>query len=279
MSNIEYLGFAGLGNPVEMPIEPKNARITSVWLDGDVVDGCIFTEACWFVTEFEEKGMYRHHSDKLMTFIGSDPDDHENLNAEIELWIENDRLVFDRTSIVFVPAGTAHGKMIVRNLTKPIIYYTCHMNSSYYEATPAEATAAPGTYNRNRIEKYAPVDGYLPPAPEGFLTRLLWIDGQKLKGAPYMESVWFHTTNDTGPETHVHDFDEVIGFIGSNPDSPQDLGAEIRFFLDGDEATITKNCIAYVPRGTAHSPLLVPRLNSPIIHFSGGNGGSYARKV
>ena len=92
-----------------------------------------------------------------------------------------------------------------------------------------------------------------------------------------MESVWFHTSNDTGPETHVHDFDEVIGFIGSDPENPQDLGAEVHIFLGGEEATITKNCIIYVPRGIAHSPLLVPRLDSPIIHFSGGNGGSYAR--
>ena len=93
-----------------------------------------------------------------------------------------------------------------------------------------------------------------------------------------MESVWFHTSNDTGPETHAHDFDEVIGFIGSDPENPEDLGAEVRFFLGGEEATITRNCIIYVPRGTAHSPLLVPRLNSPIIHFSGGNRGSYERK-
>jgi hypothetical protein len=278
MSNVRYLSFAGMGNPVKMSFEPADARIQSVWLDGNVVEKCIFAEACWFVKPCEESGMYRHNSDKLISFIGSNPDDHENLNAEIELWIENDRLVFNQSSIVFVPAGAAHGRMTIRNLKKPVLCYSCHMNSSYYEAIPAEATAEPGTYNNNRVEKYAPVNGYLPPAPEGFLTRLLWIDGQKLKGAPYMESVWFHRKNDTGPEEHSHDFDEIIGFLGSDPHKPDALNAEIRFFLGNEEITILKSCIIYIPRGLKHSPIIVPKLDRSIIHFSGGNGGDYIRK-
>jgi hypothetical protein len=278
MSNIKYISTAGMGNPVKIPAEPKDARLQSVWLDGNVVEGCIFAEACWYVKPCTDKEMHKHNSDKLISFIGSDPGDHENLNTEIEMWIENDRLVFDRTSIVFVPAGAAHGRMTIRNMTKPVMCYTCHMNTSYYKAIPSEATAVPGIYKNNRVEKYAPFSGFLPPAPEGFLTRLLWIDGQKLKGAPYMESVWFHTKNDTGPEAHSHDFDELIGFLGSDPGNPGKLNAEIRFSLGGEELTITKSSIIYVPRGISHSPLLVPKLDRSIIHFSGGNGGDYIRK-
>jgi hypothetical protein len=278
MPNSKYLGLAGLGKPIIKPFEPRDGRRQSVWLDGSVVHGTIFAEAFWFVKPCKETEMRMHTSDELMIFIGNDPDDHENLNAEIELWIENDRLVLDQTSIVFIPAQAAHGRIEVRNLKKPVLCYSCLMNSSYYEAFPAKAVAAPGTYINNRVEKYAPINGYLPPAPEGFLTRLLWIDGQKLNGAPYMEAVRFHTTNDTGPEAHAHDFDELIGFLGSDAENPENLNAEVRFFLDGEELAFDKSCIIYVPRGVTHSPLLVPRLDRPIIHFSGGNGGGYARK-
>jgi hypothetical protein len=278
MLNSKYLGLAGMGKPVIKPFEPIDGRRQSVWLDGNVVKDTIFAEAFWFVKPCQETGMRMHNSDELMIFIGSDPDDPENLNAEIELWIENDRLVFDQTSIVFIPAQAAHGRIKVGNVKKPVICYSCLMNSSYYEAFPAKATAAQGTYGNNRIEKYVPVSGFLPPAPEGFLTRLLWMDGQKLKGAPYMEAVRFHTKNDTGPEAHSHDFDEIIGFLGSDPEHPENLNAEVRFFLGGEKLTFDKSCIIYVPRGVTHSPLLVPRLDRPIIHFSGGNGGDYARK-
>ena len=107
------------------------------------------------------------------------------------LYLENDKLVLTQTSIVFVPAGVAYGRMRIKNLKKPVFHYTCHTNTDKYEAFPAEATAAQGAYAESWVEKYAPVDGFLPPAPEGFLTRLLWIDDKKLSGAPYLESVWF----------------------------------------------------------------------------------------
>ena len=50
----------------------------------------------------------------ILVFIGSDLEDPENLNAEIELWLENDRLVLTKTCIVFIPAGIAHGRMEVK---------------------------------------------------------------------------------------------------------------------------------------------------------------------
>jgi len=184
-------------------------------MDKKLINGCIFGNANWIVKPFKQEGIYKHNSDVLLMFIGANNIDPENLNAEIELWIENDELFLTRTCIVFIPAGVAYGNMEVRNITKPVFNYICHINTDTYEEIPAEATAATATYACNWVEKYDPVDGRLPAAPEGFLTRLLWIDDKKLSGAPYLESVWFNTPNDTGPEKHTHDFDEVLGFFGS----------------------------------------------------------------
>jgi hypothetical protein len=159
-----------------------------------------------------------------------------------------------------------------------MIHYTCQIDTDTYEEIPAEATAAKGTYANNRVEKYEPVDGKLSTAPEGLMTRLLWIDARKLKGAPYMEAVWFRKTNHAWPEEHAHDFDEFLGFIGTDPEHPDQLGADLQFFVDGEAFTITKSCIVYVPRGVKHSPIELPKLTRPIIHFSGGNGGNYKRE-
>ena len=169
--------------------------------------------------------------------------------------------------------------MKIRNLKKPFFQYTCHTNTDKYEEFPAVATAPRGTYADSWVEKYAPVDGRLPPAPEGFLTRLLWIDDKKLKGAPYLEAVWFHTVNDTGPETHTHDFDEIIGFFGGNAEHPEELNAELSFQIGDETVTFNKSCLLYLPRGVPHSPILVPKLERSIIHFSGGNGGDYIKKA
>jgi len=278
MSNIKYFAFAPEGSPQKFGIEPKDANIQVVNMDSDFFKGCIFGNASWFLKPLKWNGFFKHQSDELLVFIGSDPNDPENLNAEIELWIENDNLVLTKTSIVFVPAGTAHGHLEVKNVKKPLFHYICHINNDKYEELPAEATAAKGTYTNNWVERYAPVDGKLPEAPEGFLTLLLWIDGKRLSGAPYLEAVWFHTVNDTGPETHTHDFDEFIGFFGTDTEHPEALGAELSFFIGGETIPVTKSCLVYIPRGVEHSPILVPKMDRPIIHFSGGNGGDYVRK-
>ena len=278
MSSKKYFSFSNQSTPLQNTIEPKDAVRPIVCLDGDIVKDTIFYQASWLMKPFEQTGLYKHNSDKLMIFIGSDPSDHENLNAEIELWIENDKLTLTETCIIFVPKGTAHGRMTAKNITKPVIHYSCLMNSSYYNEEPAEATAPVGTYADYKVEKYAPVDGFLPPAPEGFLTRLLWLDGVKLKGAPYMEAVWFHTDNDTGPENHFHEFDELIGFLGSDPEHPEELNGELTILIDDETVRFTNSCVVYIPRGVTHSPILVPKLDKPIVHFSGGNGGDYARK-
>lgn len=279
MSNTKYFVFAPQDSTPKFNIEPNEAHVQVVRMDSDLIKGCIFGNASWFVKPLKWDGFFKHNSDKLLMFIGGDHTDPENLNAEIELWIENDKLVLTQTSMVFVPAGVAHGRLKIRNLKKPVFHYACHTNTDKYEAFPAEATAPKGTYANHWVEKYAPVDGRLPPAPPGFLTRLLWIDDKKLSGSPYLEAVWFHTTNDTGPESHTHDFDEIIGFFGDDAEHPEELNAEISFLLGGETVSFTKSCLLYIPRGVSHSPLLVPKMDRSVIHFSGGNGGDYIKKA
>ena len=278
MTNAKYFAFAAPGAKGVIAPVSGDSRKEIVTMDHAFFKGCIFGNANWMVKPSKREGYYKHRSDVLLMYIGCDDKDPEKLNAEIELWIENDKLVLTTTSIVFIPAGTAYGKMEVKNISKPVFNYMCHVNTDTYEEIPAKPTASPGTYANNWVEKYAPVDGKLPSAPEGFLTLLLWIDGKKLSGAPYLEAVWFHTPNDTGPENHSHDFDEFIGFFGSDPQHPDELGAELTFEIGDEVISVTKSCLIYIPRGIAHSPILVPKLERPIIHFSGGNGGDYIRK-
>ena len=93
----------------------------------------------------------------------------------------------------------------------------------------------------------------------------------------YSECHWVWGLNDKakpGPDvkTHVHDFDEVLCFIGSNKEDPTDLGAEIEIWIDGKKYIITKTCMIYVPRGTKHLPLRFLKINRPFIFATHGNG-------
>jgi hypothetical protein len=104
------------------------------------------------------------------------------------------------------------------------------------------------------------------------LLRLLWMDDTKVKGASfYMECIWLwegKTTSGTTEEPHVHDFDEVIGFISTDPDNPRELGARMEIILGDETHFLTKSCLVHVPAGMKHCPLTFRKVNRPVFFFT-----------
>jgi hypothetical protein len=64
---------------------------------------------------------------------------------------------------------------------------------------------------------------------------------------------------------HVHDFDEITTFFGTNPDDPFDLGGEIEIYLDNERHIITKSSAIYLPKGLKHNPWWINKIERPII--------------
>ncbi|MDR2090009.1 MAG: hypothetical protein LBP73_11735 [Clostridiales Family XIII bacterium] len=277
MSGTQYFYLAKKEENPEADAAREEARSRFLRMRSGDIGGIVWGGASWYRKPFRDEGLIRHKADKLIFFIGSDPKDAENLHATFKLRIENDLLTLTHTCVVFIPAGVAHGELSADRVDKPVLCCSSLIGTGDCGEEAAEATAPAGTYAGQAVERYEPTDGKLPGAPEGFLTLLLWLDGRKLPGAPYVEAVWFNQTNDTGPAPHEHEFDEFIGFIGSDPAHPEELNAEVQFHIGGDAVTVTKSCLVYIPRGVRHSPILVPRMERPIIHFSGGVGGDYKR--
>jgi hypothetical protein len=111
------------------------------------------------------------------------------------------------------------------------------------------------------------------------MTRLLWLDSEVLKGAFYMDFVWYHAASDSGPGPHTHDFDEVLGFLGTDPKNPKELGGEIELWLDDEKYSLTHTCLVFAPRGLRHCPMIARKVTTPFIHFTTGNGGTYEKSV
>ena len=76
---------------------------------------------------------------------------------------------------------------------------------------------------------------------------------------------------------HSHDFDEILGFFGSNKENPRELDAEIELWLEDEKYIIDKTALVFVPRGMNHLPLYFRRIGSPVLFFTVGNGTSYTR--
>jgi hypothetical protein len=69
-----------------------------------------------------------------------------------------------------------------------------------------------------------------------------------------------------GGETHSHEFDQVLFFIGADPTNIRDFDAEIEMFLgDKFEPFNYATCIQ-IPAGTVHAPVIVKKVNKPFVY-------------
>jgi len=100
------------------------------------------------------------------------------------------------------------------------------------------------------------------------LNHIFDLNDAVVKGAFHVHCAWVSPGPNPGVYgAHTHPHDEVIGFIGTNPEDPTDLGAEAELWMDDEKYIITKSFLAFIPRGLKHCPLTVRDVKRPIFHF------------
>jgi hypothetical protein len=125
----------------------------------------------------------------------------------------------------------------------------------------------------------ASYDGKPKDIPPGGAARLFWIDDYVAKGSFHVQCVWCLKASDGSIErAHTHDFDEVISFLGTDPEHPYDLGGEIEIWLDDEKYVINKSCLVFVPKGLKHCPLSITRMDRPFLHFVATSSKLYDQK-
>jgi mannose-6-phosphate isomerase-like protein (cupin superfamily) len=112
-------------------------------------------------------------------------------------------------------------------------------------------------------------------------THLMNVDARRLKDFFYVDCYWlWQGASDTKVETpHTHNFDEVIGFVGTNENDPYDLGGEITIWLDNDETILKRTSLIFIPAGTSHCPIQFNRIERPIFYVIISPKGIYSRSA
>ena len=115
--------------------------------------------------------------------------------------------------------------------------------------------------------------------------KLLSLDDYVLKGSFYTEAVWMWPggpevyPETAEPNSHAHDYDETLGFFGTDLKNPYDLGGEIEFWLEDEKFILIRSCLIFVPKGMYHCPLVIHKVDLPIFHFGAGPGGAYTQEL
>ena len=124
----------------------KAGRKRIHWLDGNNMPGAFQINTAWYyeanheymdqwAKEMGDKGTvgkpHVHDVGELLCFYGSNPNDPYDLGGEVEIWIEGEKHILTRSSLIFLPAGTYHLPLYVNKVDRPILHFSLLLNSEY----------------------------------------------------------------------------------------------------------------------------------------------------
>jgi quercetin dioxygenase-like cupin family protein len=243
-----------------------------LWIDNNIVKGSFQMNCCWYLGTREGSPItHSHDVDEIIGFFGNNPDDPWDLGGKIEFWIDNEQFIIHKSALFFVPAGVKHCPLFIRRVDRPMIHFSVVTSSEYImKESGWKATSASGYYN------YLVTDLKMPQEKQSiekdynkYARRILWMDENVVPGAFHMNTAWYLKPAQTLEKTpHVHAKGEIIGFLGSDPNKPEDLNGEVEIWIDGEQHLITRSAMVFIPGGVKHCPLILRRVDRPIFHYT-----------
>jgi hypothetical protein len=104
-----------------------------LWLGDALVKGAFYMECVWIWKKSEGKGPepHKHDYDEVLAFFGTNPDDIHDLGGELEIYIEDERHVSDKSCLIYIPKNTMHCPLRTLRLDRPIIHFVVGTKGAY----------------------------------------------------------------------------------------------------------------------------------------------------
>jgi hypothetical protein len=269
-----------IDNPIRSNLEGKNQGQLLTYASDSQIPGLKYYARIRWITGMpepvQEDRKLVSDSDKIVLFWGNDYKDPENLGGDIEFQLDGTSLGFNRSTSIFIPAGVSHGPAIWKNYETPHMEMTILINRGNLEGiTPADEV--PELKHVPDPEKYIvrkPAYEVVAPTPtkNRMHPSMTFMSNNLVPGSnTYLEFSWIWGMPDPDPHImeHVHEeSNELVFHIGSDPDNPEKLGAEIEIFMDGKPLVIKNTSAFYVPKKISHGPLKWKSYTRPHIEMA-----------
>jgi hypothetical protein len=105
-----------------------------LWLDDKVVEGAFHMNTAWYLkatASTVEDRPHVHDTDEIIGFFGNDAANPYDLGGEVEIWLEDERHVISRSTMIFVPAGMSHCPLVITRVDRPIFHFTTLVGHHY----------------------------------------------------------------------------------------------------------------------------------------------------
>ena len=123
------------------PVFKPDEATRLMYLDKTVLDGAFYLECAWFWPgewpgdkNWSEHGVkaHSHDYDEVIAFFGTDTDEPSVLGAEVELWLEDEKHIITKSSLVFIPAGMKHCPLTFLKIDRPVFHFTTGPGKTYF---------------------------------------------------------------------------------------------------------------------------------------------------
>ena len=248
------------------------------------------------------EGALVHPYDECLVFAGTDNSNILYLGAEVSIQLgeEGEEHIFNEPSVVLIPKGMPHGPVTYRRVDRPIAHYSIGLAPDY-KATPlpqkGKTTGSKHSHLIKRMITYidwkavdsrkpgppspdAPLDysfvsdraGVMHPAERGVGPgngdQIVWVFGKDLEGFEVNFTWGFYSQCGKwhrGGEAHYHPEEEILVFVGLDPDDLNFLGAELELGMgkDYERHIFNKPTVAICPQGFPHLPLITRWVDKP----------------
>jgi len=104
-----------------------------LWMDKNVVPGAFQMNCSWYREPNYEHLGYAHKHDvpEIIGFVGGDARNYRDLNAELEVWLEDEKFIITKSCMIFVPAGMMHCPIYIKRVDRPIFHWSVVTGSTY----------------------------------------------------------------------------------------------------------------------------------------------------
>ena len=146
-------------------------------------------------------------------------------------------------------------------------------------ANPVDPTAPEGSkYRKCFLNELTPEEKNIGfGASPMFVT---FADNDIIEGCNYFSAMWMgkSSTKTLGHGPHTHPVPEVLVALGSDPEHPEDLGAEFEVFMgeEMEKHIITKSTLIYIPENTIHCPFNINMVTRPFLFMQAHYGPKLA---
>jgi hypothetical protein len=134
--DIKLPGFKGEQVIRQGTLDGKRVPLEHViWMDSEVIPGAFYAEIMWAwptMQQLTPEEMARrpgvlphtHPFPEAMAYFGTDMQNPSDLGGEIELWIEDEKFVLDKSFIAYFPAGVKHCPLKHLWSDRPMFHFT-----------------------------------------------------------------------------------------------------------------------------------------------------------